>query len=334
MRMRPGQSCGKTNWGFTLIELLVVIAIISALIGLLLPAVQKVREAAARIQCANNLKQHALACHLYEETRTVFPPGGMVLPNGPGWGNLDWQSNKGTWLVYTLPYMEQGNVYSEIPNLDVPHFDSIGAAENAGVLPFTYRMLRCPSDGAVPEWFTSNYVGSMGPECLDLKCDTAPFAQYCNEPTWGYTTSADDGTTDNPAWVRGMFARDGARITLASVTDGTSNTLLLGETLPSQNIHMLVYPWYSVYGTQIISTIIPINYPIDEKDFSWCGSQSAGSLHSMTNNNVAWGFKSRHPAGANFAFVDGSVHFIQQTIDHKTYQLLGCRNDGQIVEVP
>jgi prepilin-type N-terminal cleavage/methylation domain-containing protein/prepilin-type processing-associated H-X9-DG protein len=332
--MRPGQSGGKTNWGFTLIELLVVIAIISALIGLLLPAVQKVREAAARIQCANNLKQHALACHLYEETRSAFPPGGMVLPNGPGWGNLDWQSNKGTWLVYTLPYMEQGNVYNEIPNLEVPHFDSIGAAENAGVLPFTYRMLRCPSDGAVPEWFTSNYVGSMGPECLDLKCDTAPFAQYCNEPAWGYTTSADDGTTDNPAWVRGMFARDGARITLASVTDGTSNTLLLGETLPSQNIHMLVYPWYSVYGTQIISTIIPINYPIDEKDFSWCGSQSAGSLHSMTNNNVAWGFKSRHPAGANFAFVDGSVRFIQQTIDHKTYQLLGCRNDGQIVEVP
>ncbi len=99
-------------------------------------------------------------------------------------------------------------------------------------------------------------------------------------------------------------------------------------------MHMLVNHWYSVYGTQLNSTIIPINFPISEKDFSWCGSDSAGSLHSMTNNNTAWGFKSRHIGGVNFAFVDGSVRFIAQGIDHRTYQLLGCRNDNQPVTLP
>jgi prepilin-type N-terminal cleavage/methylation domain-containing protein/prepilin-type processing-associated H-X9-DG protein len=332
--MRHANSDGNGTSGFTLIELLVVIAIIAVLIGLLLPAVQKVREAANRMSCANHMKQFALACHMHHEDKGVFPPGGLVLPNGPGWGNIDWQSNKGTWLVYALPYMEQNNVYEKIPNLSVPHFDSIGAAESAGVLPFTYSFLNCPSDTPPAGLYTSNYVGSMGPQCLDVKCDTIPFAQYCNQPAWGYVTSADDGTTDDTGLIRGMFARNGAKIKLANVTDGASNTLLLGETLPAQNIHMLVNPWYSVYGTQLNSTIIPINYPINEQDRSWCGSDFAGSLHSMTNNNTAWGFKSRHPGGVNFAFVDGSVRFISQTIDHRTYQLLGCRNDGQPVDVP
>jgi prepilin-type N-terminal cleavage/methylation domain-containing protein/prepilin-type processing-associated H-X9-DG protein len=334
MRIQLAKAGGRGRRGFTLIELLVVIAIIAVLIGLLLPAVQKVREAASRMSCTNNLKQYALACHMYHEDRGRFPPGGMVLPNGPGWGNMDWQANKGTWLVYTLPYMDQQNVYNQIPNLYVPHFNSISAAESAGVLPYTYSFLHCPSDGNTGGLYTSNYVGSMGPQCLDIKCDTIPFDQYCDQPAWGYTRSADDGTTDDPKWIRGMFARDGAMINLSDVADGTSNTLLLGETLPAQNMHMLVNHWYSVYGTQLCSTIIPINYPIDEKDQSWCGSAYAGSLHSMTNNNTAWGFKSRHTGGVNFAFVDGSVHFIAQGIDHRTYQLLGCRNDGQPVTLP
>src|SRR5439155_1422162 len=177
---------------------------------------------------------------------------------------------------------------------------------------------------------TSNYVGSMGPECLDNFCNFEPYQPFCNMPQWGWTTSADDGTTSNPTDIRGMFARAGAKIALRDVRDGASNTLLLGETLPSQNRHMQVFHWYSTYGTQLNSTIIPINYPVDEGDTSWCGANLGGPQHSMTNNSVAWGFRSRHPAGANFAFVDGSVHFITQDIDYKTYQLLGCRNDGAL----
>jgi prepilin-type N-terminal cleavage/methylation domain-containing protein/prepilin-type processing-associated H-X9-DG protein len=212
---------------FTLIELLVVIAIIAILVGLLLPAVQKVREAANRMKCQNNLKQFGLACHNYHDTFNFLPIGSHCLPNGPGWGNMDWNANKGTWLVYTLPFMEQDNLFKQIPNLEV-----------------------------------------------------------------------------------------------------------LGEALPAQNAHMIYYPWYSLYGCQLATTIIPINYPIDEQDMSWCGSARAGPAHSMFNNEVSWGFRSRHSGGANFVFVDGSVHFLAQTIDHKTFQLLGCRNDGQPVSVP
>ncbi len=315
---------------FTLVELLVVIAIIAVLIGLLLPAVQKVREAANRMKCANNLKQLALSCHTYHDAFNVFPPGGLVLPNGPSWQNFDWSANKGTWLVFTLPFMEQNNLYDQIPNLQVPHFDSIGAAEQAGILPRLVPYLRCPSDGFESELPYSNYVGSLGPQCLDNFCNYQPYQQYCDQPAWGYSAGAWDGTTTDPAQIRGMFSRAGAKIRFADVRDGTTNTLLLGEALPSENKHMH-FGWYTVYGTQLNSTIIPINYPIDEGDTSWCGAAFAGAAHSMTNNSVAWGFKSRHPGGALFAMADGSVHFIGQDIEHKTYQLLGCRNDDQPV---
>ena len=98
---------------------------------------------------------------------------------------------------------------------------------------------------------------------------------------------------------------------------------------PSTNAHMQ-QGWYTSYGSQLASTIIPINYPVSESDTSWCGSASAGPAHSMSNNNISWGFRSRHRGGANFTFVDGSVHFLSESIDHKTFQLLGCRNDAQV----
>ncbi|HEV3448939.1 MAG TPA: DUF1559 domain-containing protein [Gemmataceae bacterium] len=319
---------------FTLIELLVVIAIIGVLIGLLLPAVQKVRESANRLKCANNLKQFGLACINYHGAAELFPPGSLCLPNGPTWAQLDWSANKGTWLVFTLPFTEGDNLYRQIPNLSVPHFDSIGAAEQAGVLPKTLSFMRCPSDGTNVDGPFCNYVGSLGPQCLDDKCGYNPFRQYCNKPEWGYSTSADDASTNVASDCRGLFSRNGAPFRIADIVDGTSNTLLLGEALPRQNAHMLFNTWYTTYGTQVNSTIIPINYPISEDDTTWCGQNSASPAHSMFNNNVAWGFKSRHAGGANFVFADGSVHFINENINHKTYQLLGCRNDRQAVTVP
>jgi prepilin-type processing-associated H-X9-DG protein len=127
-----------------------------------------------------------------------------------------------------------------------------------------------------------------------------------------------------------MFSRFSYPVSLADCTDGTSQTLLLGESLPSTNAHMQ-YGWYTSYGSQLATTIIPINYPVSESDTSWCGSAGAGPAHSMYNNNVSWGFRSRHRGGANFTFVDGSIHFLSASIDHKTFQLLGCRNDGKAV---
>jgi prepilin-type N-terminal cleavage/methylation domain-containing protein/prepilin-type processing-associated H-X9-DG protein len=334
MRERMSRSPSGSRGAFTLIELLVVIAIIGVLLSLLLPAVQKVRETASRMKCANNLKQFALACTSYHMDHGAYPPGGLCLPISADWSNIDWSANKGTWIVYALPYVEQGNLYDQIPNLPVPHYDSIGAAERAGVLPKTFPLLRCPSDGFAPDGPYSNYAGSIGPQCLDDKCGYTPFAQYCNKPAWGYTTSVDDASSVRLQDVRGTFARGGAKISISDVSDGTSNTLLLGEGLPSQVDHMRTMTWYTLYGSQTLSTIIPINYPISETDLSWCGQASVGPGHTFTNNNVSWGFKSRHPGGANFAFADCAVRFVSQGIDHKLYQLLGCRNDHQVASPP
>jgi prepilin-type N-terminal cleavage/methylation domain-containing protein/prepilin-type processing-associated H-X9-DG protein len=314
--------------GFTLIELLVVIAIIGTLIGLLLPAVQKVRETAARMSCQNNLKQFGLACVNYHDTNRKFPPGSAWLP-GTNWADIDWNARKGTWIVYSLPFIEEDNLYKQIPNLGTPHFDSIGAAVAAGVLPRALSSkMRCPSDGYDYQGPYSNYVGSLGPQCVDDQCGFTPFAQYCNQPAWGWGPSDED--EPDPGNIRGMFSRFTYAVKMAECRDGTSQTLLLGESLPSTNAHMLK-GWYTNYGSQLATTIIPINYPISEKDTSWCGSAGAGPDHSMFNNNISWGFRSRHPGGANFTFVDGSVHFLSQSINHKTFQLLGCRNDGQVV---
>src|SRR5262249_37845229 len=143
---------------FTLIELLVVIAIIAVLIGLLLPAVQKVREAAARLKCQNNLKQLALAWHTYHDAAGYFPPGGMLNPNWittdqNGWGGQGgWQFDQGSWHVYVLPYMEQGNLFQRIASfgMGTPNVDVITRAMTAGVLPATLPYQRCPSDGWNP----------------------------------------------------------------------------------------------------------------------------------------------------------------------------------------
>src|SRR5262249_1960008 len=132
-RGTPMFRSGKTSrrHGFTLIELLVVIAIIAVLIGLLVPAVQKVREAAARIQCSNNLNQLAIACNHYHDVQGDFPPGGKFLPHTDP--DQNGKYNKGSWHVRVLPYVEQENLYRLIPDLDVPRVDSIRLAVDRGV---------------------------------------------------------------------------------------------------------------------------------------------------------------------------------------------------------
>jgi prepilin-type N-terminal cleavage/methylation domain-containing protein/prepilin-type processing-associated H-X9-DG protein len=305
--------------GFTLIELLVVIAIIAILIGLLLPAVQKVREAAARMKCTNNLKQYGLACHNYHDTNGAFPPGGYSNPPG-SW----WTGSKGSWLVFTLPYMEQSGLFNQIPNFYQPNYDSSDAAVQAGIYNnFKLPTGRCPSDDYNLDAHVSNYVGSLGPQCAPGPCGYDPFQKYCNMPAWGYTWSPDHGNSTDSNDIRGLFNRLGAKINMAMVTDGLSNTIMIGESLPNQHDHLAQNMWWDFNGgNSHCTTIIPINYRSDGKN--WCSPPET----FYGNWNVSWGFKSRHVGGTNFLFGDGSVHYISQGIDHRTYQLLGCRNDG------
>jgi prepilin-type N-terminal cleavage/methylation domain-containing protein/prepilin-type processing-associated H-X9-DG protein len=315
----------RRGGAFTLIELLVVIAIIAILIGLLLPAVQKVREAAARSKCSNNLKQFGVAIHMYNDTYNRLPPSGD-----------NWQDTTGSWLVQTLPYMEQTAMYKAFSPLTA---SLTGATvtqtgqtistnyANAGSPNPKLPYLRCPSDGFRIDLTCSNYVGSLGPQCATGGQGCDPNQQYCNGTSfgWGYGTSPDHGNDTNAANIRGLFNRLGAIITLPSITDGTSNTIAVGESLPETHDHLQQQNWWGYNsGAAHCTTIIPINYNFTRPLNTSCNN-------SISNWNISWGFKSNHTNGANFVMADGSVRFFPQSIDHGTYQRLGCRNDGMPV---
>jgi prepilin-type N-terminal cleavage/methylation domain-containing protein/prepilin-type processing-associated H-X9-DG protein len=324
---------------FTLIELLVVIAIIAVLIGLLLPAVQKVREAANRMKCANHLKQLALACHTYHDVNNLFPPGGRILTAKTG-GEMNqnnwWDADKGSWLVYTLPYMEQDNLFKGIASFNVPDINSLTRTPLLRSTKLPYG--RCPSDDYNADATVSNYIGVMGPQCSPGGCGFDPYERFCNPAAnglgnWGYVASPGHGNTINPSELRGMFGRMGPKISMSSVSDGLSNTLMLGESLPAQHDHLAQNLWAGHNGgNAIASTIIPINYVSDFVHPQ--GNRCVNPERNRQNWSVSLGYKSRHAGGVNFALGDGSVVFLNQNIDHKTYQLLGCRNDGQPVSLP
>jgi prepilin-type N-terminal cleavage/methylation domain-containing protein/prepilin-type processing-associated H-X9-DG protein len=349
-RLRSGWSPRRA---FTLIELLIVVAIIGILLALLMPAVQKMRESAHRTKCQNNLKQLALACHSYHDIFLSFPPG-----------NRNRGGDKGSWMFATLPYAEQDNLYKQVTALRTAgggDYESPGwtmeLAVMAGLLPHKLPYSRCPSDDGEPENPRySNYIGSSGPQCNFGNCGYDPFQRYCNGQdaplvpppliTYpGYDPSMSWGDTTDASLIRGMFGRGPARdngpaIRLGQVLDGTSTTILLGETLPEQCEFQRFGSAYGWAGDNSVSqgqTIQPINYPINETNrtrfTSNCavGCPNGDPTHCIMNWHVTWGFKSRHPGGVNFAFVDGSVHFIRQEIDHQTYQYLGCRHDGQAI---
>jgi hypothetical protein len=237
--------------------------------------------------------------------------------------------------------MEQGNLYKMFNPLTTPTFwdgkpagPDISSNWSANGSPNTRLPFgRCPSDGyADPTAPNSicNYVGSLGPQCAIGNCGFDPNQQYCNGTTfgWGYGTSPDHGNSTSATDIRGMFNRLGAKITFSSVTDGLSNTLMVGESLPETHDHLVGGNWW-VYnnGAAHCTTIVPINYPFARPLNTSCQNQTS-------NWNISWGFKSNHSGGTNFVLGDGSTRFISQSIDHGTYQKMGCRNDGQTFNAP
>lgn len=326
---------------FTLVELLVVIAIIGILIALLLPAVQAAREAARRSQCTNNLKQYGLALHNYHDTNKVFAPGGVL---GPG-GNWD-GTPQISWQVRILPFAEQGPVFAQAEAWGKANPGSLWSEAPIGpggavarvslVMPYQ----RCPSDTSDPKRsgnMQASYSGSLGSErtpSANGSCNTffTPNAPTANPVAPGYFSpggTADHGNDSNTANISGMFTRwGGFTIGIQHVTDGTSNTLFVGECLADCHDHMDGWWRMNAMANAHASTSVPLN------DMTTCvnSTQISNPTCTAQNNwNYSWGFRSKHPGGAQFLLVDGSARFLSQTVDYTTYQRLGGRADGQPV---
>jgi prepilin-type N-terminal cleavage/methylation domain-containing protein/prepilin-type processing-associated H-X9-DG protein len=299
--------------GFTLIELLVVIAIIAVLVALLLPAVQQAREAARRSQCKNNLKQFGLAMANYHETYNGFPMGGNVAccDFGPMIG----------YMVRLFPYLDQQPTYNFI-NMTLPN-----AYTNAALVITKIPVAICPSDSHAFSntifngWSTANYDGSAGSMAFgSANAACTPYITGVLNNSWG-----DGG---DPNAVSGMGTRGGAFISIKDVGDGTSNVLHMGEVLPSCSDHAGNGGlWRENAQSFHAGTAAPIN---DYTPCPWAlGAQIRfPTCTAQSNWNISWSFKSMHAGGAHFLFVDGSVHFLNQSLNYQTYQWLGGRNDG------
>jgi prepilin-type processing-associated H-X9-DG protein len=348
----------------------VVIAIIAVLMALLLPAVQKIREAGSRTQCVNNLKQLGIAIYAFHGHYGTLPHNDI---GGPAWYVTP---RRGTWLVHTLPYLEQQGLYAVYrPYLDTDIYAdaATGLAGWRSIQPPRY--LKCPSDVILhdPAWPLSNYVGSMGPACVPNFCPNGPEpykALYSGTPyngvAHGIPKSCDLTPGDGAGWYGGFpyyydalallmvgcFNRTGNTVRFSDITDGASNTIMAGETLPQQIAESTpgffggpgdndgngtVAHWSAWNGGAAVGcTIAPINSRTDDTR----GCNNGGDpTRSIDNGHLAFAFKSRHPGGANFLFADGSVHFLAEslcatTAGHILYNQLGCRNDGQGASLP
>ncbi len=311
----------RHRWrGFTLIELLVVIAIIAVLIALLLPAVQQAREAARRTQCKNNLKQWGLAMANYHDTYLMYPIGGTG-------GCCSVQPALG-FMPRLLPYIDQAPLFNQI-NFSLVDANSQVLSNGKTVLSTVIPAAVCPSDpvNPYPGVGQTNYdasLGSQGNRSVNPACEPYQgFAQF---------VTPNNGDTLNIGQISGMGSRDGPSIRIKDVTDGTSNTIHMGEVLPSCNDHSFGGLWHSNgMGNFHSSTIAPIN------DFTTCSWATGSQIRlagctNWNNWNISWGFRSRHVGGAHFLFADGSVRFLSENIDHATtFQRLGGRADGQVV---
>ena len=332
------RSSAQSRRGFTLVELLVVIAIIGILIALLLPAVQMAREAARRISCGNNLKQYGIAIHLYHDTHKVLPPGGTrAFVSGRNWNQN--QAPRIGWQVRILPFMEQNALYERLNmNLEEAYLTLVpweGLSIQARGVQVPYAM--CPSDPrdrVRGDWAQASYCGNLGSSLSTSasgSCNTFVTENIHRMP--GGT--ANHGNSDDVNQINGLFSRLGVDLRLASLTDGTSNTMMVGEVLMDCTSHTAGWWNFDGGGNAHASTSAPLN------TMTTCARNQQEAIDrgylnpqcwQKNNWNYSWGFRSKHPTGAQFTFADGSVHFLNQTIDYATYQYMGSRNDGKVVE--
>jgi prepilin-type N-terminal cleavage/methylation domain-containing protein/prepilin-type processing-associated H-X9-DG protein len=290
---------------FTLIELLVVIAIIAILIGLLVPAVQQVRESAARAQCQNNLKQLGIALHNYHGVYKRFPSGYLCQPRAnpnytaPGWG----------WASLLLPYLEQGNLHRQI-NFSLPVED----ASHRGVRTTVLNLFVCPSDD-------SNGIFTV---LSDANVPLADAATNSYAACHGTGPDIEEELDD----FNGMFSRN-SRVRIADVRDGTSNTIAVGEraALFTQT------PWAGPvsFGTTRVTPGAPTSN-VSAIDEAPTQTLAHIAVHTLNDPNAdPEDFYSPHTGVGMFLFADGSVRPLYRGVRLAVLQALATRAGGEVV---
>jgi prepilin-type N-terminal cleavage/methylation domain-containing protein len=301
----PGGEARRSRGGFTLIELIVVIAIIAVLIGLLLPAVQKIRESASRLSCQNNLHQMGLALHNYHDAHGSFPSGYLCQPRpnvnstAPGWG----------WAALLLPNLEQEPLYRQI-NFAV----AVEDPSHLGVRTTLLKMFVCPSD-RMTGVFTIN---------SDTGAALADAATNSYAACHGAGPDIEEELDD----FNGLFSRN-SLVRVTDIIDGSSNTIALGE----RGSFFTRTPWAGAVssGTTRITPGAPTNNQsaVDEAPTQVLAHVA---VHTINDANAdSEDFFSPHTGVCLFLFGDGSVRPVRQGVPLAVLQALATRNGGEVV---
>jgi len=323
--------------GFTLIELLVVIAIIAILIGLLLPAVQKVREAAARMQCSNNLKQIALGCHGYHDANGTLPPAYYV---GPGIGWTDENNFGPTWTVLLLPFIEQDNLYKTVsPN--VQNYQNWVKGVAGGFNDQNWKAIRsqtiktylCPSEGnagvagnrTVGNWARGNYGANMGP----------------SDPGTSMNGGSPQGGPNNYYGGGVMCINWGTTLGQLTSQDGTSTTIMINHlragpvATDMRGSWAFAMPGCATTGNHAVGDAYgPNDTGGNSDDVLGCTDRPDIAMGCWGSGYGQGEARSAHSGQVLAAMGDGSVRGFRNGISQAVWYVINSRNDGQIWNEP